>query len=85
MNQTIKIVIYWVLVVVIIFSVDMIISHSFSLKEKQKEIKIVDCSCSSTNCKTHTPNGDWVPTNPKCFTSDENCFYCCLDKIDLIK
>ena len=87
MNQTIKTLIYCVLSVFIIFSIDTIISLSFSLKEKQHqtEIKKVDCSCSETNCKTHTSGGDWIPTDQKCFTSDKNCFYCCLGKSELIK
>ena len=90
MKQTIKALIYWVLIVVIIFLINTIIKLSFSLKEKQQQVvtfipKAVDCSCSSTNCKTHTFNGNWTPANQKCFTSDKNCFYCCLDKIELIK
>jgi hypothetical protein len=95
MNQTIKILIYCVLGVVIIFSINMAVGLSYSLKsslqeEKRQETKMsfpktVDCSCSSTNCKTHTFNGNWAPTDSKCFTSDKNCFYCCLGKEDLIK
>ncbi len=91
MKQTIKILIYWVLVfVTMILSIYMIISPPFSVKEKQQQVvtlipKAVDCSCSSTNCKTHTFNGNWTPTDPKCFSSDKNCFYCCLGKEELIK
>ena len=90
MKRTIKILIYCVLSVVVIFSIDIIIGLAFFPKEKQEKVKIstpkaVDCSCSSTNCKTHTFNGNWVPTDQKCFASDKNCFYCCLGKEELIK